>query len=271
MQTLGGGFSKKSLRLDQAYFDWTISDSLRLTGGKMPNPMYRPGWSHLVWDDDINPEGLALGYDKTGWIARLAGFSIEERGADKDSFMLAAQIALRGKLGLSSQWTTGISFYENSEVVGQAPFYDGSAQGNSLDTQGLYAFGYRKIQWFGDVQFDLRGRPLRLFADAVSNRASDSSDYGYSLGARYGGASAPGDSEWAIAYADLDADAVLGTFTDGDFAGGGTGTRGLVVYWRHAVKRNLSVRLRYFDNERENGSDNPLQYRRFQADLDFKF
>lgn len=271
MQSLDGGFSKKSLNIDQAYFDWAVTDSFRLTGGKMPNPMHRPGWSHLVWDDDISPEGLAMSYDSPGWFARLAGFSIEERSADEDSFMLAAQVALRGNLGPSGQWATGLSYYGYSRVTGETPFFDGAPQGNTLDAQGRYASDYRNIQWFGEMQFDLRGRPLRFFADAVSNRATESLNSGYSLGARYGGAAAPGDSEWAITYVDLDADAVLGTFTDGDFAGGGTGTRGFVVYWRHALRQNLSMRLRFFDNQREFGSVDPLDYRRFQADVDFKF
>ena len=53
-ERLDGAFSRKSLYLDLAYFDWTFAKNAHLIGGKMKMPFYRPGQS-LFWDNDINP------------------------------------------------------------------------------------------------------------------------------------------------------------------------------------------------------------------------
>src|SRR5687767_1997663 len=58
-QSLTGVFSKKSLDLDLAYFDWKFASWGNLIGGKMKQPFVKPGQS-LFWDNDITPEGLAL-------------------------------------------------------------------------------------------------------------------------------------------------------------------------------------------------------------------
>ena len=39
-QTLGSGFSRKPIGMDLAYFDWRVSDTMNLMGGKMSNPFF---------------------------------------------------------------------------------------------------------------------------------------------------------------------------------------------------------------------------------------
>ena len=53
-----GPFSKNDdgIFVGQAYFGYTGFPDFKLTGGRMPNPLI---FTSLVWDDDINPEGLA--------------------------------------------------------------------------------------------------------------------------------------------------------------------------------------------------------------------
>nr|BFE97215.1 hypothetical protein GCM10020185_77510 [Pseudomonas brassicacearum subsp. brassicacearum] len=41
-QTLGGGFGKKDIWLDQGYLTWKPSDELTLTGGRFANPFFSP-------------------------------------------------------------------------------------------------------------------------------------------------------------------------------------------------------------------------------------
>ena len=62
-QTLGDVFSRKSVNLDLAYFDWSFADWGHLVGGKMKQPFFKPGQS-LFWDGDVNPEGLALTFER---------------------------------------------------------------------------------------------------------------------------------------------------------------------------------------------------------------
>ena len=64
--SLGGYFSTKPIGVDRAYLRWnpTAAPGLRVTAGKLPNPFL---WGEhfaelIVWDNDINPEGLAAEY-----------------------------------------------------------------------------------------------------------------------------------------------------------------------------------------------------------------
>jgi hypothetical protein len=53
-----GPFAKNSdgIFVGQAYFGYTGFPDFKFTGGRMPNPLVN---TSMVWDDDINPEGLA--------------------------------------------------------------------------------------------------------------------------------------------------------------------------------------------------------------------
>src|SRR6187549_3638637 len=86
-QSLDTGFSRKPIGVDRAFFSWAATDELTFTGGKFANPFYRPANHHLIYDNDLNPEGLALRYARGNWFANYAGLWVEERAAADDSIM----------------------------------------------------------------------------------------------------------------------------------------------------------------------------------------
>ena len=55
---INGPFSKDDdgIFVGQAYFGYTGFPDFKFTGGRMPQPLIT---TSMVWDDDINPEGLA--------------------------------------------------------------------------------------------------------------------------------------------------------------------------------------------------------------------
>ena len=61
-QDLDNYFVKKDLWLDRAYVNWHPSavPGLKLIGGKMAQPWISE--EQLIWDDDVNPEGVAALY-----------------------------------------------------------------------------------------------------------------------------------------------------------------------------------------------------------------
>ncbi|MBT8092334.1 MAG: putative porin, partial [Gammaproteobacteria bacterium] len=59
-QTFDDGFSTKDIGVDLAYVDWKINDNVTFYGGKMKNPLFKAGGVPLIWDGDLNPEGLVL-------------------------------------------------------------------------------------------------------------------------------------------------------------------------------------------------------------------
>src|SRR5262249_29243372 len=108
-QTLGGYFNKKSVWLDQAFIDYSPIDDLHALFGRMPNPFRH---TEIVWDDDINPDGLAVTYnhpvsdrwDTKGFLT-IGGFPISyapddfptnapsnaKVGNNRDKWLVAAQ------------------------------------------------------------------------------------------------------------------------------------------------------------------------------------
>src|SRR4051812_21083278 len=102
--TLGTGFSKFGIFLDKAYFDWAFYESaLHFYGGKMKNPLYRPASSELIWDSDLNLDGLDLSFDKTlGQFAvnlQIPFFWVKEEGSNtKDRYLLGLQTKIKSKL-----------------------------------------------------------------------------------------------------------------------------------------------------------------------------
>jgi hypothetical protein len=270
-QTLDDGFSRKPLGVDRAYFRWTATDALTFTGGKMPNPFFRPGDHHLIYDDDLNPEGLAVRYAKGDWFASYAGLWVEERGDADDSIMLGGQFGYRRTFTNGMRVTAGTSYYDYLETRGQTPFWDGAPAGNRVDAVGNYASDFNIAELFGELELEAGGRPLTLFADYVVNTEADAAERGFALGASFGKVAGPRTWRIGYVYQDLEADAVVGTFTDSDFAGGGTDGKGHVIELDYGLRERLVLGLRYFSNERGAAAGAERDYDRLQADVTFSY
>ena len=270
-QTLDTGFNRKQIGIDRAFFTWAATDQLTFTGGKIANPFFRPGSHHLIYDNDLNPEGLALRYARGDWFANYAGLWVEERGAADDSILLGGQLGYRHALDDDMRLTVGASYYDYVETQGQTPFWDGEAVGNRLGSGGGYLNDFNVTELFAELDLRADGRPVTVFADYVVNSEADDADTGFALGASFGEVS--GARTWRLGYAyqDLEADAVVGTFTDSDFAGGGTGGKGHVVDFNYGLRERLVLGLRYFLNERGADAGNERDYNRLQADVVFNY
>ena len=83
-ESSGGPFAKNSdtVNVGQAYLGYKGFKDITLTGGKMPNPLVS---TLMVWDPDINPEGLAEQWKHTynfefGGTAPVAAESYNKEG-----------------------------------------------------------------------------------------------------------------------------------------------------------------------------------------------
>jgi hypothetical protein len=249
-QTLDTGFSRKPIGVDRAFFRWAATDELTFTGGKMANPFFRPGNHHLIYDNDLNPEGLALRYGRGDWFANYAGLWVEERSSANDSIMLGGQFGYRRTLDDGVRITAGAGYYDYLETQGQTPFWDGEPVGNRVDAAGNYLNDFNLAQVFAELSLEPGERPLTVFADYVVNTEADEVDVGFALGASLGEVTGPRTWRVGYVYQDLEADAVVATFTDSDWAGGGTDATGHVVEFNYGFRERLVFGLRYFLNER---------------------
>jgi hypothetical protein len=89
-ESSGGPFAKNSdgVFVGQAYFGYKGFKDITLTIGKMPNPMVS---TLMVWDPDINPEGLAEQWKHTFTIALGDGAEESETSYSKDGTAMPAQ------------------------------------------------------------------------------------------------------------------------------------------------------------------------------------
>jgi hypothetical protein len=69
----------------------------------------------------------------------------------------------------------------------------------------------------------------------------------------------------------VEKDAVIGTFTDSDFRGGGTDAKGHEIGGSYQLAKNSAINLTYFINEIGLELDDPQDFKRLQADLQLKF
>src|SRR5688572_2472157 len=270
-QTLDTGFSRKPIGVDRAFFSWAATEQLTFTGGKMANPFYRPGNHHLIYDSDLNPEGLALRYNGSNWFASYAGLWVEERAAADDSILLGGQLGYRHARDGGLRATAGIGFYDYLDTQGQTPFWNGDPTGNRVDAAGNYVNDFNIAQLFGELNFRAGELPLTVFADYAVNTEADEVDTGFALGGSVGEVTGPGTWRVGYVYQDLEADAVIGTFTDSDWAGGGTDGQGHVVEFNYGFRERLVFGFRYFLNERGEDAGDLHDYNRLQADVQFNY
>ena len=215
-QTLGEGFSRKPVGLDLAYFDWALSKRVSLVGGKMTNPFFRPGGHHLLYDDDLRPEGLALSVDSGRFFGNASAFWAEERDADPDSLWLGIQAGHRGEPVYRIAYTVGASFHKIAHTQGRRPLFTPfGGQGNQLDADGNYLYGFSQAELFGELELDIASNSVTVFLDYVRNTAAEAYPDGFTVGMGYRHALARKRWHVSYLYQDLEANAVVGAFTLG--------------------------------------------------------
>ena len=268
-QTLGDGFSSKGVVLDLAYATWkTPMQGVAVRAGKFKNPFVRVGGTGLVWDGDLNPEGAAVTYEGDVLFATLMGNWLDESSGDDDSFLVGAQMGARFDVGSDAQWMIGAGYYNHIDVRGETPFFDGDPRGNRVDFRGDYLSGFEVIEVFTEYAIDLGEQSLALYGDFVHNTAADDFDTGFALG---GEVEAANGLTFGYEYRDVEADAVLGLFTDSDFIGGGTDGRGHILQLAYPLSKRIGLAGTLFLNDRgvDLGSDE--NFKRLMLDVSFKY
>ena len=281
-QTLGNASSTKDINLDLAYFDWTLFEHTQLYGGKIKNPLFKPENNSLIWDGDLRPEGMYVRYDNGSLFAN-AGFNFLESdsgssGTGETDEAYALQAGYRTAVGNGGKLLFG-GTYVHIPTAGHQPKLDGECApgdsncfGNTLNPDGSYANDFQEIEAFAELHLSLKDKPLVLFADFVQNTDADDEDTGYSAGIRLGKAKNPGSWQISYIYQKLEADAVLGLFTDADFGGGGTDSKGHILKAAYGIAKNTQLKATFISGEYgEHTRGRVFDYERLQFDLSFKY
>ncbi|MFC1636463.1 putative porin [Planctomycetota bacterium] len=281
-QDLEDAFSSKELWLDLAYFNWHPAAEKRLSvfGGKMKNPFYKTGKNELIWDNDLNPEGIAVQYtmslsDVDQVCLNGGGFWVDESTLDVDTSLWGAQAYWKHTIGNPDYVLAGMSYYDYGNLKGRTAlsrtWSPASLFFGNTSTGNVYRDDYDIFEAFGEYGFKCGGLPTAIFGSWVQNiAASTNEDTGWLIGTKLNKAKEPGSWEFSYDYRELDADAVVGGFIESDFLGSATDSRGHKFGFKYQLVNNLRTCLTYYHLE-DTSSSRDLDYRRLMADLVFKF
>lgn len=284
--SLSGIFSRKSLYLDTAYFDWKFASWGNLLGGKMKQPLFKPGQS-LFWDSDVNPEGLAAGFNSgiyfgtayNYWLNEVSG---PESATTSDAMMHGLQLGAKLPIGASTL-TLAAHYYDLSAAQGRAPFYNNSANGNSTisipagtSTVSVLANDYQVINVGAEFNALFGSLPFQLWADIAQNQDADDLDTAWSAGVQVGKAGNYRTWELGAAYQVMEKDALFAQLIDSDFGAGNSDNEGFVLRAAYAPVRNWVLNATYFITERNADVANSAEqvgvdHNRLQVDFNVKF
>lgn len=294
-QTLDGAFSTKNIGIDLAYFTTGFKgvEGLKVIGGKMKNPFFKPGKSELIWDGDVNSEGGVATYQKAidNFVLTMtgAGFWIDERSSSDDSYIAAGQgvarfnfndkkstVAVGGSIFSYTNAKDFEPFFEADDPMGNTDYTHvdtlvGDENDTTFESSTCYLNGFELVEVFAEVTHKFQNTPVTIIGDFVTNTAADSLNTGWLVGLRVGKAKKPGSWEFRYNYRSIEADAVPGIFTDSDFRGGGTDGKGHEVGGAIQLAANTAFKATYFSNEIGLEETETENYGRLQIDLQFKF
>jgi hypothetical protein len=285
-QSMTEAFSSKPIWLDLGYFHWHPEgwiDDAHVMGGKMKNPFTRVGKSELLWDPDLNPEGLALKLGHNFGVVEptLTGgaFFVEERKEDDDSWLYGAQLGFKFHVMEDELYfNLGGGYYNFTELRGNETLWDNTdGFGNSAtlsdpadeESPLLYDHDYDIAEGFAEIGGRIGKVPWAVFGSLAYNFAIEDDNLGWLAGGLVGQTVETFDLYGRYIYRQVQPDYTVGLLTDSDFAGGGTDGTGHEWNLGFVIYKPISLSVTYFYNQApyEDGTD----YHRAQFDLKMKF
>jgi hypothetical protein len=131
-QTLGGGFGKKDIWLDQGYLTWKATNELTLTGGRFTTPFFS---TDMLYSNELNFDGIAAMFDHKlnrdwGMFGTVGAFPIEytndtssSNGFDKEEsdnkWLFGAQIGANWAINASNRLKGALAYYRFDDIEGQ--------------------------------------------------------------------------------------------------------------------------------------------------------
>lgn len=202
--------------LDQAFVRYDRGN-LSTWGGKFALPFLR---TDLVWDGDVNPQGIGGIYRlplADGRSIRVSGlyFLVDESVAGSDSSMVGAQIGFEAPVGSAMRFDAAVSGYDYS--LGTVAGADGGdLRSNVIGPDGQYVSDFNLLEAMAGVTWMAGGErwPIRLLGQYVYNTgARTSGDTAYNLELTAGRAGEQHDWRIGYGFSQAGVDAVLAAFS----------------------------------------------------------
>jgi hypothetical protein len=202
--------------LDLAYVQFSL-DRLTVYAGKLPQPFTR---TDLVWDSDVNPQGLSASYShplgsKTKVRASSLFFIVDEQAVAADSTMAGVQLGLESTISAAWKYDVAAAYYDYT--LGSVAGGDtGDFRTNLRNPDGSYLSDFNLADFLASLTWQGAGEawPLRTSLEYVRNTgAATEADEGYGMELAFGRASQAQDFRVSYGYWVAETDAVLAAFS----------------------------------------------------------
>lgn len=250
-QTFENAFSQKQIWLDRAYVKHKIND-FSIIAGKIENPFY---CSDVIWDSDINPEGIALIFTpKSGFFATLGYFYIDEfKSSSTDPLLYGFQLGYKGKIA-ERDFRIASGIYMTDSLVGKkktdvSPNYSPKGNSDSGAPNYTYLYEYRPMDILIEfTPFDIAEKPFRIYGEYLRNINSlvVTDNNAWMAGFFIGKLKDKNDWQFDYNYRVIENDATLAILSDSDINGGGTSLKGHKISFGYQLTKYSSLGITYF-------------------------
>lgn len=262
-------------KLDRASMEVPIGEGLTSKMGRMANPFQMVGLSDLVFDTDLNFDGISfkknflVGESQLG-LTGVYSVIDEQKDSQSSSDIKVLSLMLNAKTDIDGMpMQLILAHHAFNEVTGHSSVLTGDFAGNS-NNGSVYIAGYELTSIGVDLGFTINSVKTIFYSEFVRNHRADSLGDGWLVGVKYGELQKKGD--WWISwdYRELQKDAVLGIIADADSGGGGTDVKSHRVQLLTVISPTLNAGLTWFDGLKSISST-PAFRERLQFDMIAKF
>lgn len=265
----------------QVYAIWAPTAEWTFTAGRMANPLVT---TSMVWDGDINPEGLAqqfrtrrgnnelfvtLGqflYSTSGTQNPFPAITTANMAGTEDLFLTAWQAGykryIKGATTFFQISPTLYAYVNNDRLANPAAFNSSMSATNAAAVNNLTVL---------EIPFELNwvaanGVPVRAFADVAVNFDADQraakfgrpdltgEDKACHVGLQYGKATLPGEWDTRAIYQSVGAFALDANLVDSDLFDSRTNMQGLILGGNYALGSATQLSLAYATGKRKNST-----------------
>ncbi|MBI4209799.1 MAG: putative porin [Deltaproteobacteria bacterium] len=287
--TFTGAFDRPNFSLDRAFVRWIPSffEEMTLWLGKFGHPFATPVvYPELVWDQDVQPEGGAVGFTfrDLGIVKKLnvvnGSYILLEQDPGSEAWMNGSQVATTFQFASKLELTAATGFYYYSNVNAGAPGADAIVRndngGNTaMDNDGdgtadSFVSGFRILDSFMDAAYTGLPMPLAFQAQYLHNFGANAArNDGYAFGIAYGQLKKQWDWRAYYQYQRVQQDAVFSPFSQDDFLRQ-TNFKGHLLGIALAVYKNVDLHAWGLIDELDSAPGGNQQVRS-RVDLNVKF
>jgi len=290
-------FDKPTIMVDFAYIQYKIIDGVKITGGKVKGDTALYNLRQLVWDGNINPDGVALNvnekigssfefFGNAGWYTLgegnssgktyynpVVGDTLTANGQMPDVYVVQPGVTYKSDL-ISAKVAVA---YQQFNTKGRMVFANDTLSSSYLVTNSINNINYNIIDPSGELRFkNLVGKyGVSIFGEYVKNINSEVKNNAegglYGIGIGNDGISKFADWNLSVAGRYLMSNAVPNGMSFSDVYGGTitNGVRGYEASLNFGLTKNSWATISYLNYKNINGAtvDKSLG----QFDINYKF